>query len=152
MGYRGDHARRFPSGALPDAGRGPYRVQADLAAVHAVALDVVSTDWLRMVALYDELMAIHPSPVVGLNRAIAVGMSDGPLAGLSALERVAAELPDFHLVAAARAELLARAGRLGGGSSRVRSSDRVGAIRAGTTPARSPPAAATRSAALEDRS
>ena len=75
-----------------------------------MALDAVSTDWLRIVALYDELMAIHPSPVVGLNRAIAVGMSDGPLAGLSALERVAAELPDFHLVAAARAELLAGRG------------------------------------------
>ena len=97
--------------ALPGAGRGPYRIQADLATVHAVALDAASTDWLRIVALYDELMAIHPSPVVGLNRAIAVGMSDGPLPGLSALERVAAELPDFHLVAAARAELLAQAGR-----------------------------------------
>jgi RNA polymerase sigma-70 factor, ECF subfamily len=95
----------------PDSERGPYRIQADLAAVHAVSLDAASTDWLRIVAFYDELMAVHPSPVVALNRAVAVGMSDGPLAGLDALERVAPELPDFHLVAAARADLLARAGR-----------------------------------------
>jgi RNA polymerase sigma-70 factor, ECF subfamily len=97
--------------APPGAERGSYRIQAELAAVHAVALDAASTDWLRIVALYDELVAIHPSPVVALNRAVAVGMSDGPLAGLSALDHVAAELPNFHLVAAARAELLARAGR-----------------------------------------
>jgi RNA polymerase sigma-70 factor (ECF subfamily) len=97
--------------ALPDSGRGPYRIQADLAAAHATALDAASTDWLRIVALYDELMAIHHSPIVALNRAIAVGMSDGPLAGLTAVEAVAADLPDLHLVPAARADLLARAGR-----------------------------------------
>jgi RNA polymerase sigma-70 factor (ECF subfamily) len=91
--------------------RGPYRIQADLAAVHATALDAASTDWLRIVALYDELMAIHPSPVVALNRAVAVGISDGPLAGLRALDATAPQLPDFHLVPAARGELLARAGR-----------------------------------------
>ena len=93
------------------SGRGPYRIQADLAAVHATALDAGSTDWLQIVALYDELLAIHPSPVVALNRAVAVGMSDGPLAGLQAVDAVAAELADFHLVPAARGELLARAGR-----------------------------------------
>ena len=93
------------------ASAGPYRIQADLAAVHATALDAASTDWLRIVALYDELMAVHPSPVVALNRAVAVGMSDGPLAGLQALDGVAADLPDFPLVPAARGELLARAGR-----------------------------------------
>jgi RNA polymerase sigma-70 factor (ECF subfamily) len=96
--------------ALPDAGRGPYRIQADLAAVHATALDAASTDWLQIVALYDELMAIHPSPIVALNRAIAVGMSDGSLAGLRDLESVAADLGNVHLLPAARAELLARAG------------------------------------------
>ena len=94
-----------------DGERGPYRIQADLAAVHATALDAASTDWLRIVALYDELMAVHPSPVVALNRAVAVGMSDGPLAGLQALDRVAADLPGFQLLPAARGELLARAGR-----------------------------------------
>ena len=74
------------------AGRGPYRIQADLAAVHATALDAGSTDWLRIVALYDELLTISPSPVVALNRSVAVGMSDGPLAGLHALDAIAAQL------------------------------------------------------------
>ena len=91
--------------------RGQYRIQAELAAVHATALDAGSTDWLRIVTLYDELLAIHPSPVAALNRAIAVGMSDGPLAGLRDLQQAAAALPEFHLLPAARAELLARAGR-----------------------------------------
>ena len=91
--------------------RGPYRIQADLAAVHATALDAGATDWLRIVALYDELLTIHPSPVVALNRAVAVGMSDGPLAGLRAIDAVVPELPDVHLVPAARGELLARSGR-----------------------------------------
>ena len=92
--------------------RGAYRIQAELAAVHATALDAGSTDWLRVVALYDELLAIHRSPIVALNRAVAVGMSDGPLAGLRAIDAVAPELADLHLVPAARGELLARAGRL----------------------------------------
>jgi RNA polymerase sigma-70 factor, ECF subfamily len=91
--------------------RGPYRIQADLAAVHATARDAQTTDWLRIVALYDELLAINPSPVVTLNRAVAVGMSDGPLAGLRAIDGVVPELPNFHLVPAARGELLARSGR-----------------------------------------
>ena len=97
--------------AYGDADRGPYRIQAELAAVHATALDADATDWLRIVTLYDELLAIHPSPIVALNRAVAVGMSDGPLAGLRALDAVAADLPELHLVPAARGELLARAGR-----------------------------------------
>ena len=91
--------RRDQRGALPDRragdGRGAYRVQAELAAVHATALDAASTDWLRIVALYDELLAIHPSPIVALNRAVAVGMSDGPLAGSARPSmRSAPELPD----------------------------------------------------------
>ncbi len=93
--------------------RGMYRIQADLAAVHATALDAGATDWLRIVALYDELLTITSSPVVALNRAIAVGMSDGPLAGLRAIDAIAPELPNFHLVPAARGELLARSGRTG---------------------------------------
>jgi RNA polymerase sigma-70 factor (ECF subfamily) len=65
-----------------------------------------------MVGLYDELLGLVPSPVVALNRAIAVGMSDGPLAGLAALDDLADEpkLADYHLLPAARADLLARAG------------------------------------------
>ncbi len=88
----------------------PYRIQAELATVHATALDAASTDWLLIVALYDELLAVHPTPVVALNRAVAVGMSDGPLAGLHAVDAVAPQLPDYPLVPAARGELLARAG------------------------------------------
>lgn len=67
---------------------------------------------MRIVALYDELLTLNPSPIVALNRAIAVGMSDGPLAGLHAVDAIADSLPDFHLVPAARGELLARAGRV----------------------------------------
>lgn len=65
-----------------------------------------------MVSLYDELLGLVPSPVVALNRAIAVGLSDGPLAGLAALDELADEpkLADYHLLPTARAELLARAG------------------------------------------
>jgi len=97
---------------LPEARRGKYRIQADLAAVHAVTHDPVDTDWLAIVSLYDELVRVAPSPVVSLNRAIAVGMSDGPLAGLAALDAVSHDerLANFHLLAAARGDLLARAG------------------------------------------
>ena len=95
----------------PTGPRRPYRIQADLAAVHATAPDAAATDWLRIVTLYDELMDVYPSPVVELNRAIAVGMSDGPLAGLRELDAVADQLGDLYVVPAARGELLARAGR-----------------------------------------
>jgi RNA polymerase sigma-70 factor, ECF subfamily len=97
---------------LPGATRGSYRVQADLAALHATTEEAAGTDWAAIVGLYDELLGLVPSPVVALNRAIAVGMSDGPLAGLAALDDLADEpkLADYHLLPAARADLLARAG------------------------------------------
>jgi RNA polymerase sigma-70 factor (ECF subfamily) len=97
--------------AEPGAERGSYRVQADLAAVHATAPDASSTDWAAITGLYDELLALHPSPVVSLNRAIALGMRDGPLAGLAALDEIGSALDGYHLMPAARGELLARAGR-----------------------------------------
>lgn len=92
--------------------RGPYAVQADIAAVHSTARTADETDWPATVALYDELLGIAPSPVIELNRAIAIGMSDGALAGLAALESVAEDpkLAGHYLVAAARGDLLARAG------------------------------------------
>lgn len=92
--------------------RGPYAVQADIAAVHVTASSAGDTDWPAIVALYDELLDIAPSPVIGLNRAIAVGMSDGPLAGLAALESAADDpkLAGHYLVAAARGDLPTRAG------------------------------------------
>jgi RNA polymerase sigma-70 factor, ECF subfamily len=97
---------------LPGTTRGPYRVQADLAAVHAAANDVTDTNWPAIVGLYDELLQLTPSPIVELNRAIAVGMSDGPLAGIAALDTVADEpkLAGYYLLPAARADLLVRAG------------------------------------------
>jgi RNA polymerase sigma-70 factor (ECF subfamily) len=96
----------------PGASRGGYAVQADIAAVHAVAVDADDTDWAAIVNLYDELLRLNPSPIVALNRSIAVGMSEGALAGLAYLEDVADDpkLVDHYLVAAARGDLLARAG------------------------------------------
>jgi RNA polymerase sigma-70 factor (ECF subfamily) len=97
----------------PGSGPGPYRLQAELAAAHATARDAGDTDWTRIVGLYDDLLRLTPSPVVALNRAIAVGMADGPLAGLRALADLDGDpkLAGYHLRPAARADLLARAGR-----------------------------------------
>jgi RNA polymerase sigma-70 factor (ECF subfamily) len=101
-------------GPVPGAARGAYRVQAELAAVHAVSRHADGTDWPAIVALYDELLTFTPSPVISLNRAIAVGMSNGPLAGLAALDAVAEDerLAGHYLVPAARGDLLAGAGLL----------------------------------------
>jgi len=93
-------------------GRGPYVVQALIAQCHASAESAASTDWSRIVALYDELLALSPTPIVVLNRAIAVGMLDGPDAGLAILADVSVQLDGFHLVPAAQADLLRRAGRI----------------------------------------
>ena len=100
--------------------RGPYVLQASIAACHAVSPSAAATDWERIVVLYDELLAISPSPVVSLNRAIAVGMRDGPEAGLVLLDGVALELPGFHLMPAAQADLLRRAGRIDDAVARYR--------------------------------
>ncbi|MGV9891312.1 RNA polymerase sigma factor [Streptomyces sp. NPDC003395] len=99
--------------ALTGPGVGPYAVQAAIAALHDEAPDVASTDWPQIVALYDVLLRIEPSPLVALNRAMAIAMRDGPEAGLPLLDALAgaAELRDYHLLPAARAELLGRLGR-----------------------------------------
>lgn len=91
---------------------GPYQLQAAIAAVHATAPTADATDWPAIVALYDRLLTHNSSPVVALNRAIALGMAAGPDAGLAALDDVAAALGDYPLLPAARADLLRRAGRL----------------------------------------
>ena len=88
---------------------GPYQIQAAINAVHADTADGSDTDWTQVVALYDHLMAIAPTPVVALNRAVALAELDGPQVGLAALE--ALELPEYQPYWAARAELLVRAGR-----------------------------------------
>jgi RNA polymerase sigma-70 factor, ECF subfamily len=89
---------------------GPYRLQAQIAAVHAHAERPDETDWPRIVALYDELVALSPSPVVELNRAAAVAMAAGPSEGLSLIDRIEG-LDDYYLLHAARADLLRRGGR-----------------------------------------
>jgi len=90
-------------------GRGPYVLQAEIAAVHVTAPTWESTDWHRIVSLYDALAEIAPSPIVALNRAIAVSMRDLP-AGLAALGDLARPLADYHLFHAAHADMLERAG------------------------------------------
>ncbi len=102
--------------ALEAAGRtekpaGPYRLQADIAALHATALSVLATDWAELVRLHDQLVRVHPSPVMALNRAVALGFRDGPEAGLAALDALDADprLAGYFLLPAARADLLRRA-------------------------------------------
>lgn len=93
--------------------KGPYALQAAIAACHARAASAEATDWRAIVALYAELAERHPSPVVELNRAIALAEVEGPVAGLAVLDALANEpaLARYHLLPAARAELLERAGR-----------------------------------------
>jgi RNA polymerase sigma-70 factor (ECF subfamily) len=99
--------------ALSSRRIGPYAIQAAIAAVHAEAARPDVTDWSEIVGLYDVLLRAEPSPVIELNRAVAVGMRDGPAAGLvvidSILER--GDLHDYHLAHAARADLCRRLGR-----------------------------------------
>jgi RNA polymerase sigma-70 factor, ECF subfamily len=90
---------------------GTYRLQAEIAACHAAAPRPEDTDWPRIASLYAQLAGHRPSPVVELNRAVAVAMADGPDAGLRLLEPLAATLDRYHLFHAARADLLRRAGR-----------------------------------------
>jgi RNA polymerase sigma-70 factor, ECF subfamily len=99
--------------ALTGGSPGPYGVQAAIAALHDEAPDWPATDWPQIVALYDVLLALAPSPVVALNRAVAVAMRDGPEAGLALLDELAGEqrLRGYHPYALARADLLRRLGR-----------------------------------------
>ncbi len=89
---------------------GSYTVQAAIAALHASAPSLPETDWAQIAALYGVLAQLHPSPVVELNRAIAVAMADGLEKGLVLLDKI--DLPGYHLLPAARADLLRRLGRL----------------------------------------
>ena len=92
---------------------GPYTLQAAIAAVHANAPSAAATDWVQIVGLYDVLARADPSPVVELNRAVAVAMRDGPLAGLDLIDALLArgDLADYHLAHSARADLCRRLGR-----------------------------------------
>ena len=101
--------------ALASRRIGPYTLQAAIAAVHAEASVASATDWTRIVGLYDVLMRAVPSPVVELNRAVAVAMRDGPLAGLALVDTILSrgDLADYPLAHSARAELCRRLGKTG---------------------------------------
>jgi RNA polymerase sigma-70 factor (ECF subfamily) len=98
--------------ALTSRRFGPYTLQAAIAAVHADAQDAGATDWAEIVGLYDLLLRIEPSPVIELNRAVAVAMRDGPAAGLELIDALLArgDLVEYHLAHAARADLCRRLG------------------------------------------
>ncbi len=93
--------------------RGPYLLQAAIAACHARSATAADTDWVYITALYDELARLTPSPVVELNRAVAVAMAYGPAAGLELADRLAAQgsLESYHLLPSVRGDLLAKLGR-----------------------------------------
>ncbi|HEV7682753.1 MAG TPA: RNA polymerase sigma factor [Pyrinomonadaceae bacterium] len=99
--------------ALKSRRFGPYTLQAAIVAVHAEAESAAATDWRQIVALYDQLLRIHPSPVVQLNRAVAVAMCDGPEAGLAHIDAVLeqGELANYYLLHSARADMYRRLGR-----------------------------------------
>ncbi|WP_079403748.1 RNA polymerase sigma factor [Streptomyces sp. 3211] len=99
--------------ALGLAGNGPYSVQAAIAGCHAAAVRYEDTDWPRIAALYGRLVQLVPSPVVELNRAVAVSMAEGPAAALPLVDALAAEpsLSAYHLLPSVRGDLLARLGR-----------------------------------------
>jgi RNA polymerase sigma-70 factor (ECF subfamily) len=105
--------RALAAAALREGPAGPYALQAAIAAEHAGAGGAEDTDWARIVALYDRLLAVHPTPVVELNRAVAVAMADGPERGLELVEGLSGEgrLEGYHLLHSTRADLLARLGR-----------------------------------------
>ncbi|MGI5129519.1 RNA polymerase sigma factor [Pseudonocardia sp. CA-107938] len=98
-------------GALRRRRAGAYQLQAAIAAEHDRAPSASETDWAEIVRLYDELLRVLPSPVVRLNRAIAVGEADGPGVALPLVEELAGQLPRHHLLPATRADLLRRLGR-----------------------------------------
>jgi len=99
--------------ALASRQAGPYALQAAIAAVHAEAPQAADTDWAQIVALYDVLLQATPSPVIELNRAVAVTMRDGPAAGLALIDAilVRGDLADYHLAHSARADFCRRLGR-----------------------------------------
>ena len=98
--------------ALRQPGFGAYALQAAIAAVHAEAADAAATDWPQIVGLYDALLRREPSPVIALNRAVAVAMHDGPEAGLALVQPLLPALAGYAATPAVLADLCRRAGRL----------------------------------------
>ncbi|MGA6161185.1 RNA polymerase sigma factor [Amycolatopsis magusensis] len=110
-----EEGTRLLESALRRRQPGPYQLQAAIAACHATASKAEDTDWAQIAALYERLARVVPSPVVRLNQAVAVGMAEGPEAGLLLLDELAdgGQLAGYHLLPAARADLLRRLGRAG---------------------------------------
>jgi RNA polymerase sigma-70 factor (ECF subfamily) len=104
---------RLVERALGSSRAGPYSIQAAIAAVHAGSPDAASTDWAEIVGLYDVLWRLDPSPVIELNRAVAVAMRDGPAAGLALVDAILerGDLRDYRLAHAARADFCRRLGK-----------------------------------------
>lgn len=90
---------------------GPFQLQAAIRAVHCAAESFEATDWPQVVALYDHLLTLTPTPVIALNRAIAMGEIAGPDVALTAIDAIAFDLVDYHLMHAARGAMLRRLGR-----------------------------------------
>jgi RNA polymerase sigma-70 factor (ECF subfamily) len=109
-----DEGLRLLDATLVEGRPGPYQIQAAIAGCHALAAEPADTDWAQIAGLYAELVRLTPSPVVELNRAVAVAMADGPLAGLQLVEELAGSgaLAGYHLLPATRADLLRRLGRM----------------------------------------
>ncbi len=109
-----DHGQLLVAEALATRRFGAYTIQAAIAAVHASAVSSAETDWPQIIALYDALFSMNPSPVVELNRAVALAMLNGPEAGLVIIDAILerGDLVNYHLTHAARAELCRRAGRV----------------------------------------
>ena len=108
-----DEGRRLVEQALASPGFGRYTLQAAIAAVHAESRNADATDWRQIAGLYDVLARTEPTPVVELNRAVAVAMRDGPAAGLALIDAILErdELTEYYLAHAARADLCRRLGR-----------------------------------------
>jgi RNA polymerase sigma-70 factor, ECF subfamily len=108
-----DEGVRLLRRAMASGEAGQYTLQAAIAATHADAANPSDTDWAQITHLYDALLTVNPSPVVALNRAVALAMRDGPSAGLAAIDALLAtgDLRDYHLAHSARADLLRRLGR-----------------------------------------
>jgi RNA polymerase sigma-70 factor (ECF subfamily) len=106
-----DEGRGLLQSSLRRSTPGTYAREAAIAAVHADAVTASDTDWRQIVILYDRLYALHPTPIVALNRAVAISMADGPAAALPLVEALSEPLAGYHLWHAARADLLRRLGR-----------------------------------------
>jgi len=108
-----EEGSRLVERAMRSGGIGPYTIQAAIAAVHAGAPEAAATDWAEIVGLYDVLLRSDPSPVIELNRAVAVGMAEGPAAALAMVEALAHEpaLKAYHLLPSVRGDLLHRLSR-----------------------------------------